>query len=74
MPAPYEIPKSGPTGALLAAIDRHAWRPAHLHMKVQHPGYRPLTTQLFLKNDPWMESDVVEGAVKNALIVGSNKT
>ena len=70
MPGPYEIPKSGPSGALLAAMDRHAWRPAHLHIKVQHPGYRPLTTQLFLENDPWLESDVVVGAVKDALIVG----
>ena len=69
LPGPYEIPKAGPTGALLAAMGRHAWRPAHLHMKVEHEGYRTLTTQLFLKNDPWIDSDVVEGAVKEALIV-----
>jgi len=69
IPGPYEIPNTGPTGALLTAMGRHAWRPAHLHVKVQHPGYRSLTTQLFLKNDPWLESDVVEGAVKEALIV-----
>lgn len=69
LPGPYEIPKTGPTGALLAAMGRHAWRPAHLHMKIGHQGYRNLTTQLFMKNDPWLESDVVEGAVKNALIV-----
>ncbi len=69
LPGPYEIPKAGPTGALLAALDRHAWRPAHLHMKVEHSGHRTLTTQLFLKNDPWIDSDVVEGAVKTALIV-----
>jgi catechol 1,2-dioxygenase len=69
LPGPYEIPKAGPTGALLAAMGRHAWRPAHLHMKVEHPGYRTLTTQLFLKNDPWLGSDVVEGAVKEALII-----
>jgi catechol 1,2-dioxygenase len=69
LPGPYEIPKAGPTGALLAAMGRHAWRPAHLHMKVERQGYRTLTTQLFLKNDPWIDSDVVEGAVKNALIV-----
>lgn len=69
LPGPYEIPKAGPTGALLAAIDRHAWRPAHLHMKVEREGYRTLTTQLFLKNDPWIDSDVVEGAVKKSLIV-----
>jgi catechol 1,2-dioxygenase len=69
LPGPYEIPKAGPTGALLAALGRHAWRPAHLHMRVEHSGYRALTTQLFLKRDPWLDSDVVEGAVKKALIV-----
>jgi catechol 1,2-dioxygenase len=69
LPGPYEIPKAGPTGALLAALGRHAWRPAHLHMKVEHPGHRTLTTQLFLENDPWIASDVVVGAVKKTLIV-----
>lgn len=69
LPGPYEIPKAGPTGALLAAIGRQAWRPAHLHMKVGGEGHRTLTTQLFLKNDPWIDSDVVEGAVKKPLIV-----
>ena len=69
LPGPYEIPKAGPTGALLAAMNRHAWRPAHLHMKVTGEGHRPLTTQLFLKDDPWIDSDVVAGAVKEALIV-----
>ena len=38
-------------------------------MRVGHSGYRALTTQLFLKRDPWIDSDVVEGAVKKALIV-----
>jgi catechol 1,2-dioxygenase len=69
LPGPYEIPKAGPTGALLAALGRHAWRPAHIHIKVEREGYRPLTTQLFLKNDPWIDSDVVQGAVKRALII-----
>jgi catechol 1,2-dioxygenase len=73
LPGPYEIPKTGPTGALLAAMGRHAWRPAHLHMKVERPGYRTLTTQLFLQNDPWIDSDVVEGAVKKALIINPIK-
>lgn len=69
VPASYEIPKAGPTGALLAAMGRHPWRPAHLHMKVTHEGYSPLTTQLFVKDDPWIDSDVV-GAVKPPLVVG----
>jgi len=35
----------GPTGVLLTALGRHAWRAAHLHMKVNAPGHRPITTQ-----------------------------
>jgi catechol 1,2-dioxygenase len=67
VPACYEIPTAGPTGKLLAALDRHAFRPAHLHVKVSHEGFGPLTTQLYLADDPWIDSDVV-GAVKPPLV------
>jgi len=70
--APYQIPKAGPTGALLAALGRHAWRPAHIHVKLSHEGFETLTTQIFLKNSPWLDSDVV-GAVKPSLIAGLEK-
>jgi len=72
VPSSYEIPKAGPTGALLAALGRHAWRPAHLHVKVSHEGHAMVTTQVFLKDDPWIHSDVV-GAVKDSLIVALTK-
>jgi catechol 1,2-dioxygenase len=70
--APYEIPKAGPTGALLTAMGRHPWRPAHFHVKVTHDACQALTTQLFLKDDPWIDSDVV-GAVKQPLIISLEK-
>jgi catechol 1,2-dioxygenase len=70
--APYQIPKAGPTGALLEALGRHAWRPAHIHVRVTHAGFETLTTQIFLKDSPWIDSDVV-GAVKDSLIVGLQK-
>jgi catechol 1,2-dioxygenase len=70
--APYEIPKAGPTGALLTAMGRHPWRPAHFHVKVTHDTCEPLTTQLFLRDDPWIDSDVV-GAVKQPLVVSLTK-
>ena len=38
-------------------------------MKVESQSYRTLTTQLFFKNDSWIDSDVVQGAVKQSLIV-----
>jgi catechol 1,2-dioxygenase len=72
VPVSYEIPKNGPTGALLKKMGRHAWRPAHLHVRVSHEGHATLTTQIFLQNDPWIDSDVV-GAVKTTLLVGLNK-
>jgi catechol 1,2-dioxygenase len=73
VPAAYEIPKAGPTGALIKALGGHPWRPAHLHVRLTHPGHATLTTQVFLKDDPWIESDVV-GAVKSSLIRGTTRT
>jgi catechol 1,2-dioxygenase len=68
MPSPYQVPKDGPTGALLRATGRHAWRPAHLHLRITHDACETLTTQIFFAGDPWIDSDVV-GAVKQSLIV-----
>jgi catechol 1,2-dioxygenase len=69
-PAPYQIPHAGPTGAFLAMIGRHAWRPAHFHFTLGADGHEPLTTQLYFRGDPWLDGpgDVV-GAVKDSLIV-----
>ena len=66
VPGPYEIGKGGPVGEFLKAIDRHAWRPAHIHFKLSHVGYKSVTTMLFLDGDPWIESDSI-GAVKKSL-------
>ena len=72
VPAAYEIPKHGPTGRLIKALGSHPWRPAHVHVRVTHPGFAPLTTQVFLKDDPWIDQDVV-GAVKESLIMGMTR-
>lgn len=68
IPAPYEIPKAGPTGRLLAALGRHAFRPAHIHVKLSHPDHESLTTQLYFEGDSYLGSDVVD-AVKDSLVV-----
>jgi protocatechuate 3,4-dioxygenase beta subunit len=68
VPPPYEIPKDGPVGRLLEALGRHAWRPAHLHLKVSHSGYEPLTTMVYFAGDPWLDSDTI-GSVKGSLVV-----
>jgi catechol 1,2-dioxygenase len=33
-------------------VDWHAWRPAHLHMKVPAPGYQLITPELMLDPKP----------------------
>ena len=67
VPAPYEIPNTGATGSLLAALGRHCFRPGHIHFKVSHPSAQALTTQVYFEGDPWIDSDVV-GAVKDSLV------
>lgn len=67
-PAPYRIPDQGPTGRLLGALGRHAWRPAHIHVKLSADGYQPLTTQLYFEGDDFLDSDVAS-AVKDELIL-----
>jgi catechol 1,2-dioxygenase len=68
VPRAYEIPKAGPTGRLLAALGRHAWRPAHLHVKLTHDSVAPMTSQLYFEGDRWLDSDVAN-AVKPGLVV-----
>jgi catechol 1,2-dioxygenase len=67
-PVPYSIPHDGPVGEMLTALGRHPWRPAHLHIIVSAPGFKPLTTHIFAAGDAYLESDAVFG-VKNSLIV-----
>lgn len=67
-PVSYTIPGDGPVGAMLKAVGRHNWRPAHIHFKVSATGYRTLVTQLFTDDDPYLESDAVFG-VKDSLVI-----
>jgi catechol 1,2-dioxygenase len=67
-PAPYQIPTDGATGALIAAAGWHAWRPAHLHVKVSAPGFLPVTTQLYFDGGEHVADDVAQ-AVKPELIL-----
>jgi protocatechuate 3,4-dioxygenase beta subunit len=67
VPRYYPIPDDGPVGQLLAATGRHPNRPAHLHFIVAAPGYRPVTTHVFVADSPYLDSDAVFG-VKESLI------
>jgi catechol 1,2-dioxygenase len=66
-PAGYPIPTNGVVGRLLAAQNRHPYRPAHLHALVFKPGFKTLTSQVYVDDDPVLDSDVQFG-VTRALI------
>jgi catechol 1,2-dioxygenase len=57
MPSGYGCPPDGPTQELLDALGRHGKRPAHIHFFVEAPGYRKLTTQINIADDPYLHDD-----------------
>ncbi|NVC25461.1 catechol 1,2-dioxygenase [Kocuria salina] len=67
-PAPYQIPTDGACGQLISAAGWHAWRPAHIHIKVSAPGYQLVTQQLYFPGDPHNEDDIAS-AVKPELML-----
>jgi hydroxyquinol 1,2-dioxygenase len=67
-PVSYSIPTDGPVGVMLRAMGRPSLRPAHVHLIVSAPGYGAVTTHLFVKGDPYLDTDAVF-AVKESLIV-----
>ena len=72
-PAPYQIPTGGATGALIRAANWHAWRPAHLHLKISAPGHQLVTTQLYFPGDPHNDDDIA-AAVKPELMLDPKPT
>ncbi|RRO20698.1 catechol 1,2-dioxygenase [Saccharopolyspora rhizosphaerae] len=67
-PASYQIPTDGACGKLIAAAGWHAWRPAHLHVKVSAPGHELLTAQLYFPGDEHNDDDIAS-AVKPELML-----
>ncbi|TFB75411.1 catechol 1,2-dioxygenase [Cryobacterium glaciale] len=67
-PAPYQIPTGGSCGNLITAAGWHAWRPAHLHLKISAPGRQLLTAQLYFEGDSHLSNDVAS-AVKPELVL-----
>ena len=60
-PVSYTVPTDGPVGDILRATGRHPWRPSHLHYIVKAPGCRPLVTEIFPDDDPYLDQDTVFG-------------
>lgn len=67
-PVSYTVPTDGPVGDILRATGRHPWRPSHLHYIVTAPGYRPLVTEIFPDDDPYLDQDTVFG-VRSDLVM-----
>ena len=67
-PAPYQIPTDGACGQLIGAAGWHAWRPAHIHIKVSAPGHQLVTQQLYFPGDPHNADDIAS-AVKPELML-----
>ncbi|MEP4031028.1 dioxygenase [Roseibium polysiphoniae] len=60
-PVSYTVPSDGPVGGILNATGRHPWRPSHLHFIVKAKGFRPLVTEVFPDDDPYLDEDTVFG-------------
>jgi len=67
VPKAYPIPHDGPVGIMLKALNRHPWRPAHLHFMISADGYERLVTHVFEENGEYLDSDAVFG-VRSSLI------
>ncbi|KAI8966739.1 aromatic compound dioxygenase [Daldinia sp. FL1419] len=67
-PSSYAVPLDGPVGRVLELLDRHPYRPAHIHFVVTAPGFRALTTQVFDRDDIHIKDDTAF-AVKDELFV-----
>jgi protocatechuate 3,4-dioxygenase beta subunit len=68
-PVPYPVPDDGPVGRLLASTGRHPWRAAHIHVRVEAPGFAQLTTHVFDGASDYLDTDTVFG-VKDSLVRG----
>jgi len=71
-PVEYEVPTDGPIGKFFEACGRHAWRPSHLHFIIKAEGFRPLVTEVFPDDDPYLDQDTVFG-VRDDLVMSYQK-
>jgi protocatechuate 3,4-dioxygenase beta subunit len=66
-PGRTRLPGDGPVGRLIASLGLGLERPAHLHVRVTAPGFEPLVTHVFDRDDPLVGCDPIFG-VKPALL------
>jgi catechol 1,2-dioxygenase len=66
-PAGYPIPTDGVVGRLLAAQERHPYRPAHVHALAFKPGFKTLITQIYADDDQRVHTDAQFGVTRALL-------
>jgi catechol 1,2-dioxygenase len=65
LPAGYPIPVDGPVGDFISAVKRpHNYRPAHIHFLIYKPGFKTMISQIYVNDDPLLETDVQFGVTK----------
>lgn len=69
LPDDYAEHDHDPIGELFRAMGKHNTRAAHIHLKASIDGCVVLTTQLFMPTSGFLETDYVEGAVSDDLVV-----
>jgi hydroxyquinol 1,2-dioxygenase len=68
VPIGYTIPMDGTVGEVVGRAKISHMRPAHIHFRLDAPGYREVVTHLFRSGDRYIDTDAVF-AVKEPLIV-----
>ncbi len=63
-PIGYPIPTDTTVGDLLTAQNRHPMRPAHVHALAVKEGYKTLTSQIYVDETEYINTDVQFGVTK----------
>ncbi len=64
-PRYYPVPTDGPCGEIMRAANRSVMRPQHVHFWFHADGYQSLITQLFYRDDPYINRDAVFADVQD---------
>lgn len=63
-PVGYPIPTTTTVGTLLAAQNRHPYRPAHVHVLAHKHGFKTLISQIYVDDTDYLTSDVQFGVTR----------
>jgi catechol 1,2-dioxygenase len=61
VPGAYEIGDASgmACGRLLTSLGRHRMRPGHIHLKISGAGMKPMTTMLYFRGEPYLDTDSI---------------